>query len=166
MSEPNNDEEEQQRKAGIKFNNFLRLAREGVGDYQYGLGQMYEKGLGTAKNEREAVMWYEKAAERGVAVAAWELGSRFYNDRTKPENMVSSYFWFKIHRHLADRKQSDFVTINQGCIEALEKLLTPQQIEDAEQRIFDWLKKYDERVDALQLPEELKAFTGFIPIPD
>jgi uncharacterized protein len=41
---------------------------------QHNLGVMYEKGLGVAKDNVQAVQWYRKAANQGFAQAQHNLG--------------------------------------------------------------------------------------------
>lgn len=44
---------------------FRPLAEGGDKDAQYQLGYMYQTGTGVAKDEREALRWYEMAAKQG-----------------------------------------------------------------------------------------------------
>lgn len=44
---------------------------------QYGLGLTYERGNGVEANEKLAVEWYQKAAERGDLDAIYEMGMRY-----------------------------------------------------------------------------------------
>ena len=41
---------------------------------QYNLGNLYGYGIGTPKDDKEAVKWYRKAAEQGIANAQSYLG--------------------------------------------------------------------------------------------
>lgn len=43
-------------------------------DAYYSLGNMYFEGKGTAKNYKEAVKWFEKAAEQGEPDSIFHLG--------------------------------------------------------------------------------------------
>ena len=45
------------------------LAEKGDPQAQFNLGLMYHSGLGIARNEGEAVKWYQKAAEGGYSAA-------------------------------------------------------------------------------------------------
>lgn len=166
MRDTTGNEKEKQNKATIEFNAFLQLALEGVGYYQYGLGLMYERGLGTAVNEREALKWFEKAAERGVSSAPFTLAASYYEKREQPENIVLSYFWYKIHGILFEPAyiQSGLATIKH--IDDLEKLMTSQQKEEGDRKVNEWIGKYKKRMEELELPEKLRGLTGFLPIPD
>ncbi|MEE8189761.1 MAG: SPOR domain-containing protein, partial [Kiloniellales bacterium] len=48
---------------------FRRAAQLGLSDAQYALGQVLSQGLTSAKNESEALQWYEQAAAQGHAKA-------------------------------------------------------------------------------------------------
>ena len=53
----------------------LKVAAEkGHKKAQYRLGRCYEKGHGTAKDEKLAFTWYEKSAKQGFAKAQFQLG--------------------------------------------------------------------------------------------
>ena len=41
-------------------------AEQGDAQAQHNLGAMYEKGLGVAKDDVQAVLWYRKAADRSL----------------------------------------------------------------------------------------------------
>ena len=41
---------------------------------EFGLGLMYQKGLGTKKDSDEAMVWYQKAAEKNHVKAQYSLG--------------------------------------------------------------------------------------------
>ena len=51
------------------------LAEQGDADAQTLIGMMYNEGLGVPKNDAEAVKWFHKAAEQGIAQAQFNLGS-------------------------------------------------------------------------------------------
>ena len=50
------------------------LADQGDVGAQFNLGIAYEMGHGVPKNNKEAVMWFRKAAEQGYARAQYKLG--------------------------------------------------------------------------------------------
>lgn len=62
---------------------FSFLARASMqmrdGAIQNNLAVCYAKGLGIAKNERKAFLWYKVASENGCAYAAHSLGGCYYN---------------------------------------------------------------------------------------
>src|ERR1700693_272362 len=50
------------------------LADSGNAVAQFGLGFMYEKGYGIAKDDAQAFAWYRKAAAQGAVYAQFNLG--------------------------------------------------------------------------------------------
>jgi len=65
----------------LAYQEFLAAAKEGHADSQFNVGVMYEQGIGIAKDEQEAVVWYGKAAEQGHAAAQFNLGVLYENGR-------------------------------------------------------------------------------------
>lgn len=63
------------------YKSFLAAAKEGHIDSQFNVGVMYEQGIGVAKNDKEAVFWYEKAAAQGSSAAQYNLGVLYENGR-------------------------------------------------------------------------------------
>ncbi len=58
----------------LAYTAFLAAAEEGHADSQFNVGLMNEKGIGVVKNEKDAVLWYGKAASQGNASAQFNLG--------------------------------------------------------------------------------------------
>ena len=56
------------------FPKLKAAAEKGHKKAQYRLGRCYEKGRGTAEDEKLAFQWYEKSAAQGYAKAQYELG--------------------------------------------------------------------------------------------
>ena len=60
-----------------QINEIIVAAQAGQADSQYSLGEMYRDGIRVAKNEAEAVKWYQKAAKQGHASAQYNLGCMY-----------------------------------------------------------------------------------------
>jgi TPR repeat protein len=88
----------------------------------YQLGLLYQQGLGTARSDAEAAVWWLKAAERGLAEAQYAIG-RLYLDR----DTVEAYSWFALAAAAGD--QDGVAAMN-----SLTPLLTAEQLADAQQR--------------------------------
>ena len=56
------------------FPKLKAAAEKGHKKAQYRLGRCYEKGRGTAENEKLAFQWYQKSANQGYAKAQYQLG--------------------------------------------------------------------------------------------
>ena len=62
---------------------------------QFYLGKVYAEGYGVAKDEREAVKWYRKAAEQGQARAQCNLGRMYANGRGVPKDDYEAVKWYR-----------------------------------------------------------------------
>lgn len=60
---------------------WLPLAEQGNRDAQFGVGYMYDKGLGTPADPAEAASWYRKAAEQGHHEAQYDLAVLYHTAR-------------------------------------------------------------------------------------
>ena len=55
---------------------------------------MYAAGQGVPKDEQQAVAWYRKAAEQGLAWAQLNLGDMYAAGQGVPKDEQIAYFWF------------------------------------------------------------------------
>ena len=86
---------------------------------------MYELGNGVPENDAEAVKWYRKAADQGLADAQSNLGVMYFNGDGVPENHVRAYVWLsmaKTQGHESAKK----------AVETVKNLMTKQQIAQAQ----------------------------------
>ncbi len=74
---------------------WLPLAELGDVRAQNELGKMYSEGLGTSKNEFEAVKWWRKAALQGYAGAQYNLGLAFENGRGVTKDLAEAVKWYR-----------------------------------------------------------------------
>jgi TPR repeat protein len=79
----------------LAYNEFLAAAREGHADSQFNLALMYEQGIGTAKDEKEAVVWYGKSAAQGNAAAQFNLGVLYENGRGTEIDFAKANAWYR-----------------------------------------------------------------------
>ena len=92
------------------------------------LGCLYEDGQGMAQDYEEAVKWYSLAAEQGDAMAQCNLGHLYADEQTGNQNFIKAHKWFNI----AGTKER----------EAMEKLMNPNQIAEAQKLAKEWVKKH------------------------
>lgn len=60
------------------------------------IGSMFDLGLGTQTNVREAIKWYEKSAEQGYGVASNNLGTIYYSGREGiSSNRIEAKKWYQ-----------------------------------------------------------------------
>ena len=57
----------------LDFDETKALADQGDAIAQYNVGFMYDTGNGVPENDAEAVKWYRKAADQGLAKAQFNL---------------------------------------------------------------------------------------------
>jgi len=62
---------------------------------QYNLALMYERGIGVAKDEKEARAWYRKAAEQGNSNAQFNLGVLYENGRGTAIDFAKANEWYR-----------------------------------------------------------------------
>lgn len=79
----------------LAFKEFRAAAEKGEADCQYNLALMYEKGLGIAKDEKEAVVWYRKSAEQGNSNAQFNLGVLYENGRGCAVDFAQANQWYR-----------------------------------------------------------------------
>ena len=90
------------------------------------LGYLYENGYGVSQNYRTAVDWYRHAAELGDSYAQAALGRMLYDGLGVQKDLVEAYEWLDL---AASQDEP-------GAAELRDKIaavLTPEQIEDAEE---------------------------------
>ncbi len=85
-----------------------------VADYpraQWVIGKCYWKGVGVAKDEAEAVKWYRKAAEQGVADAQYRLGLALSAGRgvANDENEAAKWYRKAAEQNRHDAEDGDAV---------------------------------------------------------
>lgn len=62
---------------------------------QFRLGVIYDAGAGVSQDRSKAAMWYEKAAEQGVAEAQFNLGMLYANGEGIPKDIKKAATWFE-----------------------------------------------------------------------
>ena len=70
-------------------------AEQGNAEAQHNLGVMYEKGLGVAKDDVQAVQWYRKAADQGHAEAQYNLGFMYAQGRGVAQDYAQAVQWYR-----------------------------------------------------------------------
>lgn len=56
---------------------------------------MYYTGLNVTRNYSEAIKWYQKAAEQGIASAQYKLGYMYDYGQGISQNRVEAAKWYK-----------------------------------------------------------------------
>ncbi|PKB17668.1 tetratricopeptide repeat protein [Flavobacterium sp. 5] len=79
----------------LAYKKFLAAAKEGHLDSQFNVALMYEKGMGVGKNEKEALIWYNKASEQGNVNAQFNLGVFYENGKGTPIDYAKANKWYR-----------------------------------------------------------------------
>jgi hypothetical protein len=109
---------------------YTDAAERGNSSAQGTLGVIYQYGKGVAQDYKTAVRWYKSAAEQGDADAQSGLGSLYSNGHGVLQDNCLAHMWYNI----AAAKGDGTAIKNR---KAIEKLMSPQQIERAQQMARD-----------------------------
>ncbi len=79
----------------LAYKEFLAAAEAGHADSQFNVALMFEKGMVVAKDETQALKWYEKSAEQGNSAAQFNLGVLYENGRGTEVDFVKARKWYR-----------------------------------------------------------------------
>lgn len=79
----------------LAFKEFRAAAETGNTDSQYNVALMYEQGIGVAKDEKQALVWYEKSAKQGNSNAQFNLGVLYENGRGSAVDFAQANQWYR-----------------------------------------------------------------------
>ena len=115
------------------FESIRKLAEQGDSDAQFKLGCCYYYRQGVPKNYKEAVKWYRRSAEQGNGDAQLSLGISYFKGEGIARDYVLAYMWFNLS--LAEDNKAEAKEI----LDALEPIMTREQIGKAQQLSREWL---------------------------
>ena len=98
------------------------------------MGAMYEKGQGVPQDYKEAVKWYRLSAEQGYADAQYNLGQIYRRGEGVPRDYVLAHMWLNFAVSNGEK-----LAIKGRSL--VEKKMTPQQIEKAQEMARNWKPK-------------------------
>jgi AMIN domain len=101
----------------------------------------WEENIDAPADPELAEHYYQLAAERGVAKAQFRLGQLLARKSESPDNRVLAYKWLALAQ--ASIKESTPV------LNDLKKLMSPQEVEEAEHEAGDWRRTHREIGDQL-----------------
>ncbi|MBT3921641.1 MAG: tetratricopeptide repeat protein [Nitrospina sp.] len=102
-------------------------------DGQNNLGTMYY--LGVPPNYKEAVKWFRLSADQQHATAQYNLGLMYGNGQGVPKDFALAHMWWTIAGSNGDKN----AVKNRNLV---EKAMSPQQIEGAQEMAREWMEKY------------------------
>ena len=101
---------------------------------QINLGFMYHQGQGVEQDLKEAVKWYQKAADQGQVNAQYTLGWMYANGRGVEQNYVTACAWYNIAAAKGDTEAATWK-------DNTAKEMTPEQIAKAQELSKEMVKK-------------------------
>ena len=81
------------------FRQLRKSAEQGDAEAQFHLGSCHELGAYVAKDEKEAILWYERAARQGHADAQYNLGACYQRGSGVAKNQKEAFFWCQKAAH-------------------------------------------------------------------
>ena len=98
------------------------------------LGVMYYTGQGVEQDFKEAVKWYQKAADQGYATAQYSLGVMYGEGSGVLQDDVTAYAWWDISAANGQEKARIFKGL-------AAKELTAEEIAKAEELVKEMVGK-------------------------
>jgi TPR repeat protein len=89
-----------------------KAAEQGNANAQNNLGMMYDSGLGTSQDYKQALYWFTKAAEQGNVSAQFNLGITYNNGEGTPQDYKQALYWFT----KAAEQGNDIAQLNLGVM--------------------------------------------------
>ncbi len=110
-----------------------KAAEQGEIEAQFNLGAMYDEGHGIERDYSKALKWYQKAADKGHASAHYNIGIIYFNGRGVLQNWIKAYAYINVANALGNKMAIENLS-------AFQKLLTPKQILEGQQKSEQLLK--------------------------
>ena len=95
-------------------------------------------GQGVSQDYTEAVKWYRKAAEQGVAKAQYNLGAMYFDGQGVPQDYIQAHKWLNLS---ASRLQGEAHEMAVRNRDIAEKKMTPDQVAEAQKLALEWKLK-------------------------
>ena len=111
------------------------LAEQGNAKGQCNLGGKYREGQGVARDDKQAVYWYEKSAEQGNATAQYNLGFMYARGRGVAQDDTLAHMWSNIAASTGYKNATE----NRDIV---AKRMSLSQIEKAQDMAREWIAKH------------------------
>jgi TPR repeat protein len=92
-----------------------------------------------ARDAAEAVRWYRKAADLGLASAQYELSLAYSSGMGVPKDQVAAYGWMDL---AVFRARGPIREKYSAARDALTARMTPEQLAEAKRRVDEWKAKW------------------------
>jgi hypothetical protein len=118
------------------FSLWRKAAEQGHPRAQNGFGVLYRDGLGTAKNDTNAVRWFRESAEKGYAFAMFNLGLMYRDGRGVARDEIEASKWLILASTINYDRQAAFER------DLLARRMSLQQRDEALARAQAWLDRF------------------------
>jgi TPR repeat protein len=123
-----------------------KAAEQGYDVAQDTLGDVYFRGRDVRKDYAEAAAWYRKAAEQGETAAQVKLGGMYGLGQGVPKDYVQAYIWLNL-------AAAGGAPSSAQARDSLERLMTSEQIVEAQKRAAEWRPKIANAAPAETTPQ-------------
>jgi TPR repeat protein len=96
---------------------------------------------GVPKNYAAAVLWFQKAAEQGLANAQGNLGFMYANGQGVPQDCVQAHKWWNLAAARFDASQNEDREKAVKSRDQIATKMTPAQIAKAQRLATEWKPK-------------------------
>ncbi len=123
------------------------LAEQGHAEAQYTLANLYRDGRGVTRDDEQAVVLYQRAAEGGFWSAALELGLLYWGQSRAEAEKAGAPGDTMIHVHIwlgiaAAREEEGCIEIGATLRDAAAQSMTAEQIAQAQEATRVWLAEH------------------------
>jgi TPR repeat protein len=115
-----------------------KAADQGEPYAQYVLGSMYRDGRGVQKNIIRALALFRNAADQDLHWAQYNLGLMYFAGEGIPPDYPEAYYWLGIAAVARENDNGQVYSTASFLLREVEAKLTPDEIEEAKQRIRRW----------------------------
>jgi hypothetical protein len=144
---------------------WLPIAQGGDKTAQTYVGEIYERGLGTAPDYAAAAQWYRKAAEQGHSRAQVNLGFLYERGLGVPKDPRQAVEWYRKSAGLQGAIALDGSSAPAASNAELEELRrelesTRRELDRARQQLEQERKRTQDEIDALKRQQQTAAGKG------
>jgi len=130
-----------QKNRKLAFEWFEKAAKQGLDQAQFFVGYLLKNQPDFSElDEKKVAHWFKLAADQGHTAALLQMAKRYFNGKGVPENYVKAYAYILVYKASA---KSDEET--ESLIESFKKVLTPEQIIEAQKEAEVLWKKFSNK---------------------
>ena len=149
-------------QGSVRHEMLVEKADAGDASAQYRLGFSYASGIGVEKNPAEAVRWYRKAAQQGLAMAQKNLAELLAGGVAR--NYVEAYKWYEIaHPNLLNDLARGLLSVKR---DALARKMKPGEIAEARESAVQWVEEFGVRTGRKSSPVDASGVGKPVSTPE